>query len=1116
MSRVTAGVACHLLLWCSLAFCQDNSAPGAPETSQTRRAEASEADTPQVQEQQPTVYWLPDKDGKLQAVFNFTYEEFEELYRLKEGFTQRDRQPRYSVQRILASGTADTKQAELAIEFGVLVRKDGWVRVPLRLDGVLLREPPTYEGPGEQYLHFEEGGKGYVSWIRGRAGERHQLTLKMLARLANVGGETRLELHVPKATWSELRLKVGIPKAVGGVSQGATLETRSAAETGETEFKALWRGGDFQLTWHEADAPIAKLPKVLEAVGAVLARIDGRSVETEATLSVRSYGAPFDRFRVRLPEDATLVPGSSPDYTVEPVDNAAQPAPSRRLVEVRLTKGQTSGPIEVRLATRRSHDPAKPDEWFELAGFEVVEAAQQVGAIRQWGQIAVAAVNDWQVRLRANRGVRQVEVEQLPETLRHEDVIAGFDYLQPCSLTAQVAPRKTRISVEPEYLLLVDAHEVRLEANLNYTVRGAKAFKLDVALPSGWEFVKVEPENLAAVDGVAVIDSNVLSIPLLEPSTGRIELRMTARWPIPAGAESLVFPLPQPLVNSPGPAAVVVAPADNVELTPNKQSMVELTRQQIDPQVTLPDDRQQTPLFYRGEPAKAVFAADFQVHAQSIAVEVASRINLDKPTCGVEQTLAYTIKHERTSHFMIEVPRGLAESAGLELMHEGQPVPPPTALPDGTDQDDASGPVRMRVALPEACIGLCSLTVRYPVSLQELLAGEPVPLVMPGAGELIANRAYVTAAPDIKVQPGRDSWTVIETAAAGPAQKRELRLATDQRTCRIPLAVELADRPGSGQRATVVERAWVRTWLTHSAQQDRAVFYFTSSRKELRLVIPAGAAIEQMKAWLDGAPVVGKTVKQGRLVIPLPEEAKRQPHVLELLSHSAQPRQPPGRLSIALPQLGDDVWVQRLYWQLVLPKNEHVVTAPRDFTSEFTWGWDGYFWRRKPLMDQSQLEAWSGASTERFVPEGVNCYLFSSMGYANRCELRTAGRTWIVLFAAGAALGIGLLLIYVPVSRHPGTLFGVGVVLLCIGILHPEPTLLLSQSASLGLALALLAGLLERSVARRRRGTVLPERPSSILEEGSTQTQHQPPAAGNQVSTQTAPPLPPSTSDPNA
>ena len=271
-------------------------------------------------------------------------------------------------------------------------------------------------------------------WIRGPAGQAQQVTMKMLLPLAHVGDDTRLNLLVPRSTTSELKLKVPIAPAAAKVSEGATL-LPPAASGGQTELTALGLSGDFELSWYKAGDRPAEVPAVLEAVGAVAARIDSRGISEEATVSVKSYGVAFDRFRVRLPQDAVLVPGNAAAYTIVPLEQADPAAPRQRLVELRLAK-KTSGPVEVRVASVRTCDPAQPGQWFDLSGFEVV------GAGRQWGSIAVTAVGDWQVLWGPSRGIRQVD--QVPELLRHKDVTAGFDYFtQPCSLTARLVAKKT-------------------------------------------------------------------------------------------------------------------------------------------------------------------------------------------------------------------------------------------------------------------------------------------------------------------------------------------------------------------------------------------------------------------------------------------------------------------------------------------------------------------------------------------------------------------------------------------------------------------------------------------------------------------------------------------------
>ena len=274
-----------------------------------------------IEESLPSIYYLKDEHGNLQAVPNFTLEDFEELYKLKHQLKQGDPLPRYTLQQMFVSGTINSAgQAELTVQFRIVVLDDQWTRIPLRLDQAVLREPAQYQGPGEHLLSFEGEGEGYVAWLRGPEGQTHQLTLKLLVPLTTTGQETRLRLLAPRTTASELKLKVPYARAVARASEGATLQSPRGGGK-ETELIAVGLNGDFELSWHPPGYLPGK-PASLEAFGNILSRLDGRGVETDATFSVRSYGEAFDHFRIRLPPDSELVPGNGGGYTLTMVDGA--------------------------------------------------------------------------------------------------------------------------------------------------------------------------------------------------------------------------------------------------------------------------------------------------------------------------------------------------------------------------------------------------------------------------------------------------------------------------------------------------------------------------------------------------------------------------------------------------------------------------------------------------------------------------------------------------------------------------------------------------------------------------------------------------------------------------
>src|SRR5690606_29962198 len=98
----------------------------------------------------------------------------------------------------------------------------------------------------------------------------------------------------------------------------------------------------------------------LESTGQILARIDSRSVQFDARLTVRSLSGEFDRFRVKLPPGAQWIPienTSAAGYSVKLAENSTtnSKSPVNQVVEVRLAQN-TVGPVDVQLKAERAHD----------------------------------------------------------------------------------------------------------------------------------------------------------------------------------------------------------------------------------------------------------------------------------------------------------------------------------------------------------------------------------------------------------------------------------------------------------------------------------------------------------------------------------------------------------------------------------------------------------------------------------------------------------------------------------------------------------------------------------------------------------------------------------------
>jgi hypothetical protein len=96
-----------------------------------------------------------------------------------------------------------------------------------------------------------------------------------------------------------------------------------------------------------------------------------------------------------------------------------------------------------------------------------------------------------------------------------------------------------------------------------------------------------------------------------------------------------------------------------------------------------------------------------------------------------------------------------------------------------------------------------------------------------------------------------------------------------------------------------------------------------------------------------------------------------------------------------------------------------------------------------------------------------NAYVFTNYGPPDQFSIRSISQWSLVLLGAGLALAAGLVLLYIPGTRHAITFLAVGFVVAVSALWLAEPITLLLQPAVLGLTLATLAAILHRRFGRR-------------------------------------------------
>ncbi|MBI1899731.1 MAG: hypothetical protein HYS13_01295 [Planctomycetia bacterium] len=1056
--------------------------PGRPAEEPAGTAAAQkERDQAADVEELPELYFK-DKDGRLVPVPGIDLEQLRKLIELKNQMARGQKQPLYTLHAMRAAGQVRGREAEMRIDFEVGTRASGWVRVPLRLGECALAQAPD-DATGRQILHFNGATGGYDWLVRAEGGdnqeERHKLSLVFLAPLETAAGETRLRFTVPRTNESELTLIVPDEQTLGTILGGRSSGEPRRAEGGAakaTEFRVHALDGQFTISWHGAQQPLVRASSELRVETLAKCRIDARDkvIYTDATLTVRSFGGPFEGFRVRLPPGAKLT-------KEDPQFDKIEPAAAGDVLTVRHEK--TTEPVTVRLQTQRYLGDLRPNELAEVAGFEVL------GAVRQWGYVAVQVEEGWQLQWsRLDRTVEEIAAGAAPEPLRVKDVAAVFEYSrQPVSLRVRVFRPEPRIRVEPVYDVQVSAERVDLQAALKYTID--RAAKFDLAVDMGdWEVDRIEPAELLDTRRLKLDERQPLSIPLKEPREGSFEIKIFAHRAKPREAATLSLAPPRPEAQGLS-ARLRVQAAANVSLAPRTEAMVGLVREASGAAAA-----EGEVLTYRIEGPLPLFVADAAPRARRATVQSLTAIQVDGRQANVVQRLAYRIEFEPLPELTLAAPSALAENKTLEVSINGQAVrggPVAGAAATANGAAEAALPAKTGTVLwrypvpPPFQLGAMELTAKFVVSGDAAAADQPVPidvpLVQPAEGTLTASRLTVSGQPGTNVEIRGGGWKrAVDVAPPGTSREVHFEAEGPQAVARL-LATQ-ADGRANG--ATRVEKAWIQSFFSADRREDWLVLRVASRQREVTVELPAGAA--GVHVDVDGRAVrVASGAKD--VAVPLPAGDGSATHLLRIGYQMPQgARSWWGRHGVETAWIAGGPVAGRMYWQVSLPQDQHLVWSPAELTREFQWHWRGTHFEREPLMRPAELARWIEAPGEDGVPSAANQYVFSTLGELPRLEFASARRLWLVAGASAFAVGLSLLWMFAAWLRRPAAVLLVTAAFLSVGFMYPDPAVVLAQASLLGVACGLTGMALRRLLSPRTAETLRTAHASSSTVERPT------------------------------
>jgi hypothetical protein len=1034
----------------------------------------------------PDTYWLRDAEGNLQPVLNLPYEK---LLGALDASTDDSRNsaseaaPRYLIDEFRGTGRIERNLATVNCRYTIRLMTDEAVSIPLGLSSSPLSTMPRYEKPIEALTYDADRG-GYVARCQGAPGDKIELVLEALVPLRELEAGTTMRTNLPRAVRSSLVLvsdnRLEQVEATGGL----VVETSNVGGVA-TRIEASGASGDVQLSWRIPETNTTQLESVLSVVGGLRATIDGRSIRTEAKLLVQSYGGSFRQFKVRLPRNAKLESHSEGGLIAsvrrDDEGEEAAGALAGEIWRVELSK-ETEGPIPLSLSTEQPLGLSSDgdDTTIEFAGFEVL------GAVRQFGEVAIEVDSNWQLRIDQSANVQQIAIDELADDLNTGRVTAAFEYFrQPWSLELRLLRRDVRVSAEPSYRMQIEPEQIRLRMSIDYVMTGGRIAPLLYQL-NGWQ-VASDPLTATGLEKAQweVYSDGTAGFPNAEPTAQQVRVVFwLVRDMLPAmlrADDPVVLPLPA-LVDSDGltvgTSALTVVAAESIEVTPEAEAMVALVPLPRKFDVAAGADVSAQQFEYRGFANGLQFAATLAERPGQVTVTEDIAVTIAGESHELQHDFAFDVRYQPIESVEIAVPAMAAsESLAIELRPVAQSstaaaagVPLVYSVLPTADQSESR---QLSIALGQLQAGEFVIRLRY--SLPRVPAARPTDLPLATPVGLVAKRQQIVLNWQTEnawqlggQRDGTSAWQPRRDATSRAASDLAYVAEVPQNT--VPLVPVVQGSPRLGQ--TFVDRQWLQTWIGPTQRQQRVVFDLRSDDTSLRVELPRGISARDVEVVVDGTVATNRSQVDEQLEVAISGTGQLVRHTLELRYRTTAAQTSWETSRVEFPRvLGDDSQVDTL-WQVVAPRRSIAIAHAAPLAPIYRWGVGPRGWYPLPQLATGELEAWVGASPRRPPADSENQYLFATFGSQLVYSVTLVDIWWLVAATSTAALAVVFALVYVPWLRRATFVVPALVVAAIVGTAYPMLAAIVGYAASLGAALGIVGWLLWLALRRDRKKVI--------------------------------------------
>lgn len=982
--------------------------------------------------------------------------------------------------------------ARIKAELVINVLGNPWVELPISFGDAAVGK---ITGGGENVL-LKGQPDGSMALLLGAAGEQN-VELELIAKVHTLPDGRQLAFTTPPVAVTAFDLQ--LPDA----EQTIEIQPRQVAVPVEDGMGTHVRanvGSTATITakWYPKASRKPAMELLANATNEQIVTIDEGLLHRDAWLRFQILRGQLEQLRIAVPKGNRVLDVSG-DTRIRGWKAADEG--KRQVITVDLLS-PTDQPIELEV---HAEGPL-PEGAFAAAGIAAdgeVFGIHALDVIRENGQVSIRTAPGLALTITDQQGIVRADAAQTKERLRAEGASA-FQYFSPSfSLKAEVNPIQPRLVVGHQAQLVFHEDELRLAADLNYTIERAGVFELRLKLPDN---LILDDVQCPAMKEFRVDDtSKTLLITLAQRTQGGISVAIRGHRAFSAATDMTeqTLPLVELLNVDRELGTIFVFARESIDVITNETGLAGVQPFAAPPGMQNGDARLTSAWSFTRRPV--TIPVKTVRKPVRLSADVATAIKVQPQIVEVETIVAFLAEYAGLDTFKVMVPEAVSERIQIEAVDSG------VAIRQKTPAAAENGWVTWTIVMQREVIG--TLRLKFTYDIRDAVAGGQaaapvsVRVIRPSGATAIGNVDVALSRTSGQIAISKDESLSVASSATGgdvePIDVRELTLLPQAGASAFRYFKQPADaaidvtvtRTRSEVQpvvSTVVRKGLVEVVAgdkTDAAATFRAQYRIKTSERQ-RLLVQLPVKLELLESMVNG-----REVDLEKADVPVEQRARDlwEPFWLNVAREGADDQEfvvslqflwslnPPlggggygrGSLELPLPMIGPSnapAAVQELRVAVWAPRDYVLVGEPRDFRRVDRADLWSRLLGKTPRLDESTLETWFGGATAPKVGlprEGRVPFVYSNVGGATRLSVEWWKRTWSTLIASIALAVIALVLIRTSWENKLSMLLFGGFALALFALRDSHAAVELTTAARYGLLFLLLLWIVHGLFGRR-------------------------------------------------